>query len=122
MAHTGDGGVGAAGGQANGDAAQPIVPNAAAAVNGVAVMVAPAPNLVALAPPAAPAGAAAAPAAVVLAAAPVAAMLALPVAPNMAVPPVGVPPRFDVDFALLGPLPTKTNFKGYETYPRVEEP
>jgi hypothetical protein len=79
------------------------------------------PNLVALAPPAAPA-APAAPVAVVLAAAPVAAMLALPGAPGLAVLPVGVQSGFDVDFALLGPLPTKTNFKGYEIYPRVEEP
>jgi hypothetical protein len=34
---------------------------------------------------------------------------------------VGVPPRFDVDAVLLGPLPTRSNFMGYEIHPWLDE-
>jgi hypothetical protein len=108
MAQAGAGGVGVADGQTNGTAAQPIVQNVAAAAvvqaNGVPQQITVG-NVAPAAPVVGP------PAAVVAAAAPVAAMLAGPVIPNLAVPPVGVPPRFDVD----------TAFEGYEIHPWLGE-
>lgn len=106
-----DGGVGAAARQANGAEAHPIAQNVAGAVvpvNGVAAGPAPGAaqqNMVGNVAPA------------VAAAAPVAAMLAPPVTPNLV---VGVPPRFDVDAVLLRPLPTRSNFMGYDIHPWLE--
>ena len=112
MAQEDDGGVVAAARQANGPEAHPIAQNVAGAVvpvNGVAPDPAPGvahvQNMVGNV------------AAAVAAGAPVAAMLAPPAVPNLV---VGVPPRFDVDAVLLDPLPTRSNFMGYEIHPWLE--